>query len=441
MYGFETNRSRELSDRLQRSLPGGDTRSITYYPPYPIGIARGSGHRIWDIDGNQYIDLLNNYTALVHGHAHPRIVEAITRQAPLGTAFPAPTELQAELAERISGRFDSIDRVRFTNSGSEGDIMALRAARAFTGREEIVKADGGYHGLWEQVPMSWSVQHGSVGDSQIGEAEEVWDLAVPKAVQALVHMVDYNDGDQLESVMRARGESVAAVILEPVLGEGVIPGDPSYFARARELCDRCGALLIIDEVVTARLDTGGYQAILGVRPDLTVLGKIIGGGLPVGGFGGRADVMDIFNPRQPGGLSHAGTFNGNPLTTAAGCASLDLLTPSEIERINQLGDRLASGLREALAASGIEGQVTSCGSLVHIHFDSGEELRSFRDVNLHSSTLLRLHAAALEEGVYIAPRGSLNTSTAMDEAVVTDSIERLGRALERVAASVEVGTA
>jgi glutamate-1-semialdehyde 2,1-aminomutase len=437
MYGFETRRSRELSDRLQRSLPGGDTRSITYYTPYPIALASGAGCRVRDVDGNEYIDLLNNYTALVHGHAHPRIVEAVTRQAALGTAFPAPTELQAELAERICGRVESVERVRFTNSGSEGDIMAVRAARAFTGRDEIVKADGGYHGLWEQVPMSWSVQHGSVGDAG-SDGGDVWDLAVPKGVQELVHMVDYNDGDQLEAIMRKRGDRVAAVILEPVLGEGVIAGDAGYFARARELCDRYGALLIIDEVVTLRLAPGGYQSVLEVRPDLTVFGKIIGGGLPVGGWGGRADVMDVFNPRKAGGLSHAGTFNGNPLTTAAGIVSLDLLTPREIDRIGGLGARLAAGIRNAMSATDVVGSVTTVGSLVHVHFDSPDEISTFRDVNVHSQTLLRLHAAALEEGLYIAPRGTLNTSTALDDATLEDAIGRLGRALARVAASSDV---
>jgi glutamate-1-semialdehyde 2,1-aminomutase len=440
-YGFDTSRSRALSERLQRSLPGGDTRSITYYAPYPLAIARGSGYRLWDIDGNDFIDLLNNYTALYHGHAHPAIVEAIGKQAGLGTCFPAPNELQAELAERICSRFDSIDRVRFTNSGSEADMMAIRAARAFTGRDEIVKVDGGYHGLWEQVPMSWGVQHGRVGAGEGGDPGEIWDIAIPKAVQELVHMFDYNDIDQLEAIMTERSGRIAAVIFEPVLGEGVVVGEPSFFTRARELCDQHGALLILDEVITARLHPGGYQAVLGVRPDLTVLGKGFGGGVPSAGFGGRAEVMDILNPRRPGTLSHAGTFNGNPLAMAAGCASLDLLTPSEIDRINGLGALLADGLRETLRANELAGRITSAGSLVHVHFDTGEEIRSFRDVNLHSEMLVRLHGAALEEGVYIAPRGTLNTSTAMDGSVIEEAVARLGRAMRRIAESASVGAA
>jgi glutamate-1-semialdehyde 2,1-aminomutase len=440
-YGFDTDRSRELSERLQKSLPGGDTRSITYYAPYPLGMARGSGYRLWDVDGNEFVDLLNNYTALVHGHAHPVIVEAIREQAPLGTAFPAPTELQAELAERVCRWFEAVDLVRFTNSGSEGDIMAIRAARAYTGREEIVKADGGYHGLWEQVPMSWGVQHGRVGAGDDTLPGEAWDTAIPKGVRELVHMIDFNDVEQLETIMTARGERVAALIFEPVLGEGVVAGSPEFFRRARELADEYGALLIIDEVVTQRLHPGGYQAVLGVRADLTVVGKIIGGGLPVGGFGGRADVMELFDPRLSAYVAHAGTFNGNPLTMAAGCASLDLLTPSEVERINRLGAQLAGGLREALAANGLEATITDCGSLVHIHFEAAEGIRSFRDVNLHSPMLLRLHAAALEQGLYIAPRGTLNVSTAMDESAVEVAVGRLGRAVQTVAEAADVGVA
>jgi glutamate-1-semialdehyde 2,1-aminomutase len=438
-FRFNTQQSQGLVARLRRVLPGGDTRSITYFAPYPLGIDRGEGYRLWDVDGNEFLDLLNNYTALVHGHAHPAIVAAIGQQSPRGTAFPAPHVLQAELAERICARFDSVERVRFTNSGSEADMVAIRAARAYTGRDEIVKADGGYHGLWEQVPMSWNRQHGQAGDSGGGEGE-TWDAAIPEAVRALVHMIDYNDVEQLEVVMRDRGERVACLIFEPVLGEGVIAGAPGFFRRARELADEYGALLVIDEVVTARLRYGGYQSELGVSPDLTVFGKIIGGGLPVGAVGGSAEVMEIFDPRRQQYLAHAGTFNGNPLTTAAGCASLDLLPADEIDRINALGDRLARKLQDAFAAAELETKVTNVGSIVHVHLEAGEEIQTFADVNLASRLLAQLHIAALNEGVYFAPRGMLNTTTPMDEAVVDETVAAMGRAARRVAEAAPVVT-
>jgi glutamate-1-semialdehyde 2,1-aminomutase len=225
---------------------------------------------VWDVDGNYFIDLLNNYTSLVHGHAHRQIVAALTEQLPLGTAFPAPGVLQAELAERIVERVGSVEQVRFTNSGSESVMQAVKLARAHTRRVEIVKAIGGYHGSWEQVPMTF-------GGADAGD--------VPDFVSQVVHMVPFNDLESLEHLMSERGERIAALVFEPVLGEGVIPGDPAFFAGARRLADQYGSLLITDEVVSFRLALGGYQSVLGVKPDLTTFGKIIGGGLPVGAVG------------------------------------------------------------------------------------------------------------------------------------------------------------
>lgn len=419
-YEIPTERSAELAERLRALLPGGDTRTGTFYPPYPLALARGSGWRLWDVDGNEFIDCVNNFTSLVHGNAAAPIVEALRAQLELGTAFPAPIELQAELAGRICRRVPSIERVRFTNSGSEAVILAVRAARAFTGRDEIVKAHGGYHGFWEQVPMAF----GAPG--------------IPKGVEALAHEVDYNDAAQLEETMARHGERVAAIILEPVLtAGGVIAGEPAFLGAARELADRHGTLLVLDEIVTLRLGEGGVQASLGLQPDLTTMGKIIGGGLPVGAVGGRADVLDVFDPRRPGHIVHSGTFNGNAMTLAAGCASLDALPASEIARINGLGDRLAARIREVLPQT----VVTSAGSLVQLHFGTGPELRRYRDTNMGSETLARLHLAALAEGLYFAARGLLNLSTAMDEPVVDEIAARLERAAARLRAGTPAGTA
>jgi glutamate-1-semialdehyde 2,1-aminomutase len=417
-YSIRTERSREIAERLERSIPGGNTRSLAYFPPYPLVISSGSGCRIWDADGNELVDLLNNYTASVHGHALPAVNEAMSEQAVLGTVFPAPSELQAELAERIVGRVASVEKVRFANSGSEAVMMAVRGARAFTGREKIVKAEGGYNGMWEQVPISWP--------------QDPYRAAMPEGVRELVRMVDYNDGGQLEAAMREEGEEVAAIILEPVTGTGVFTGTPEYFAAARRLADEHGALLICDEVITLRLNLGGFQEVLGVRPDLTTMGKIIGGGLPVGAFGGRADVMEVFDPRGRDHLHHSGTFNGNLMTMAAGCVTLDLLTHSEIERINALGERLAEGLRHSLAERpDLHGVVNNCGSLVHVNFETEGEVRRFSDLRLDSPVAAAFHLAALEEGVYFGPRGFMNTSTAMDEQVVDEVLEACSRALGR----------
>jgi glutamate-1-semialdehyde 2,1-aminomutase len=423
-YGIRTEKSREIAERLERSIPGGNTRSLAYFPPYPLVISSGSGCRIWDADGNEFVDLLNNYTASVHGHALPAVNEAMSEQAALGTVFPAPSGLQADLAERIVDRVASVEKLRFANSGTEAVMMAVRGARAFTGREKIVKAEGGYNGMWEQVPISWP--------------QDPYRAAMPEGVRELVRMVDYNDVGQLEAVMEEQGEEVAAILLEPVTGTGVFAGTPEYFAAARRLAYEHGALLICDEVITLRLGVGGFQEVLGVRPDLTTMGKIIGGGLPVGAFGGRADVMEVFDPRSPCHLHHSGTFNGNLMTMAAGCVTLDLLTHSEIERINALGARLAEGLRRSLAERpDLQGVVNDCGSLVHVNFGTEDEVRKFSDLKLDSSVAAAFHLAALAEGVYFAPRVFMNTSTAMDDQVVDDVIEACSLALERAVDTAE----
>ena len=406
-----TDRSRVFAERLRSSLPGGDTRTGTFYAPFPVTLARGEGCRLWDVDGNEYIDCVNNFTSLVHGNAHPQIVAALHEQATLGTALAAPTRLQAEVAERISDRVSSVERVRFANSGSEANLVAVRAARAYTGRDEIVKAHGGYHGLWEQLPVAFPGR------------------GIPLAVQELAHEVDFNDIEQLETVMAQRGERIAAIVLEPVmLAGGVILGDPAFLAAAQRLAAKYGALFLLDEVVTFRLDRGGWQAVVGIEPDLTTFAKVIGGGLPIGAVGGRADVLEVFDPRTADHVVHSGTFNGNSMSLAAGGVSLDLLTAEEIRRINELGDRLAAGLQAAVP----ESHVTSVGSCVQVHFGTTAPIRRYRDTNMSSSTLRAFHRAGLERGVFFAARGLLNTSTAMDEAVIDAVIDRLADAADAV---------
>src|SRR3712207_1251725 len=250
-------------------------------------------------------------------------------------------------------------------------MMAVRAARAFTGREKVVKAEGGYHGMWEQVPVAHPRD------------------PMPQGVRSLVRLVDYNDVGGLEAAME---DDVAAIILEPVTGTGVLTGTPEYFAAARRLADEHGALLICDEIITLRLAAGGYQEVLGVGPDLTTMGKIIGGGLPVGAFGGREEVMSVFDPRLPGHLHHSGTFNGNLMTMAAGRVALDLLTRDEIKRINALGERLADGLRQIFAQREELGAVvTGCGSLVHVNFETEGEISYYSDLNLDSPVMAAFH--------------------------------------------------
>ena len=407
--GMTQTRSAALFERMAGLLPGGNTRATTWYPPFPVALAGGHGARVVDVDGNEYLDFLANYTAMVHGHGFPPIVEALERTARNGWSFPAPSEDQAELAARICARFGAIERVRFTNSGTEAVMVAVRAARAFTGRDVIVKAFGGYHGCWEQV---------AAGAGEDPDARAELEPGIPAVVADLVLQVPYDDAGALAATMAEHGDRVAAILLEPVLGHSIEPASPEYLHAARRIADAHGALLILDEVITARLHTGGRQTQLGVTPDLTTLGKVIGGGVPIGGVGGRAEVMDVFDPRRDRFVEHHGTFNGNGLAMAAGCASLDALPAAEIDRIDLLGARLADGLTAALADAALPGRVTRVGSLLHVHLPLPE--------------LRALHAAALREGLYMAPRGQMSISTPMDDELVDAGIAAFARAAQHV---------
>jgi glutamate-1-semialdehyde 2,1-aminomutase len=418
-FSFPTEASRSLFTRLERCLPGGDTRTTAFFAPYPLAFAGGSGCRLRDVDGNEFVDFVNSYAILVHGHSRPEVVDALVSALPDGTGFSGPTVHQAELAERLVDRFAAIDSLRFTASGNEAVMLAVRAARMFTGRSGVVKADGAYHGSWEQVPMSL--------------AAPKWTLGVPDELRALLHPVTFNDVEALAATMEEHGGGIAAILLEPVLyAGGIIPGAREYFEAARELADEHGALLVVDEVITSRLRWGGYLDELRVRPDLTTLGKSIGGGLPIGVVGGREEIMGMFDPRRGDHAAQAGSYNGNPLSMVAGVATLDLLTRDEIERINGLGERLAKTLRAAFARSGLPVVVNSCGSLLQLHFETGSaEVTSFGELNLESPALARFHRALLEEGIYAAPRGMLNVSTAMDESVIDEAAAGMVRAAER----------
>jgi glutamate-1-semialdehyde 2,1-aminomutase len=417
-----TNRPHEgsarLFERMARVMPAGSTRTTTFYEPFPIAIERGDGYRLWDVDGNDYIDLLANYTAHVHGHAVPAIVAAVDRAMRSGSAHPAPLVIQAELAERICSRVPSVEKVRFTNSGNEAVMVAVRAARALTGREKLVKAIGGYHGSWEQVAI------GSSEDEHLTAGDRKGEPGIPAAIAQMLHSVRYNDIAHLETTMSEHGQDIAAILLEPVLGHIVEEGSAAYLRRARELADEHGALLILDEVITLRLHEGGVQSVVDVTPDLTTMAKVIGGGLPVGAVGGSDASMSIFDPRNASFIEHHGTFNGNAPTMAAGCVSLDLLPQSEIDRINALGSRLAAAIRESLAASPLDLSLTSSGSIMNLRGDVGD--------------LTRLYLAALDAGIYMAPRGMLCVSTAMDDGVIDDAISRIDEAIVVVTDSMAV---
>jgi glutamate-1-semialdehyde 2,1-aminomutase len=392
-YLARTPQSRALFERATASIPGGSTRTTVFNPPYPPYMARGDGLRTWDVDGNEYRDFLGNYTSLILGHAHPAVVEAVERQVRRGSAFAAPTEIEVELAEEIRGRLPSVERIRFTNSGTEATMFAIRAARAFTGRPLLAKFAKAYHGTHDTALA------GTPG--------------VPNGISDLVVELPWDDADGLGAALAGREREVAAIIIEPVQGAGgVRAADPTFLRFLRDYADRIGAVLIFDEIIAFRIGPNGAQGVFGVRPDLTTLGKIIGGGYPLAAFGGRAEIMDRFDARRPDALSHGGTFNGNPVGAAAGLATLRFLTPDWYERLADLGDRLRQRIGAGIASRHLDARVDGVASLFQVF--AGPSLIGEDPLGATETLFLGL----LVDGLHLAPRGMGAISTPATEADV-----------------------
>lgn len=406
-YETRTPGSAERFRRASEVFPGGDTRVATFHQPYPLTIERAERINLVDIDGNGYVDFLLNYTSLIAGHRHPAVIEAATEAMSRLTGVAAPVRGQVELAAELIERVESVDRVRFTNSGSESTLVALWAARAFTGRPTVIKTIGGYHGCVPELDRS--IRPGAFPP---GLPDSAPVLAVP-----------FNDLDALRAAIDEAGDTLAAVFLEPVLGSGgVVAPESGYLETAETWAREAGALFVLDEVITFRLSRGGYQQLAGVRPDLTAFAKIIGGGFPVGAVGGRAEVMEVFRPGGPKSITHSGTFNGNPITVAAGLRTLELLDDEAFEKLDHLGGRLAEGLRGAIAETGVTAQVAHVGSLVAVHFTT-EPVTDFdatQRADLEAGAAY--HLGLLNRGVFIAPRGMMAVSIVTEERDVDDLV-------------------
>jgi glutamate-1-semialdehyde 2,1-aminomutase len=428
-YLARTPLSVERNAEAAKSMPGGDTRSTAWFAPYPPFVAAGQGAFFTDIDGNRYIELLNNYTSLIHGHAHPAVVEAIQQQVARGSAFAAPHEASLRLSQILVERMPSVDLVRFANSGTEAVMMAIRVARAFTGRSLIAKAEGGYHGTWDDITVSVAPPLEQAGPAERPTPYLDSKGLSPKVAETTV-VVPFNDLESARAILEALGDELACVIVEPVMGAGgMIPCEPEYLTGLRELTRELGALLVLDEVISLRLAPGGAQSLYGVDGDLTTMAKIIGGGLPVGAFGGREEIMEICDPGKAGHVPHYGSFNGNPATMAGGVAAMELYTPEEYERINALGNRLREGVNALGAELGLAIQATGTGSLLNVHLVDGP-IRQKRDVGRADPTHARLfHLACLNEGLFLAGRGLISISTAMDEPKVDEAIDCIRNAV------------
>jgi glutamate-1-semialdehyde 2,1-aminomutase len=432
--------SEKLSRRAQSVFPGGDTRSSAHYGPYPLVIQEAHGCRLTDVDGNELLDFMNNFTSLIHGHAHPDVVAAIQAQAPKGSAYAAPSLTQVELAELLVERIPALEQLRFTSSGTEGTLMALRCARAATGRQKVMKMEGGYHGSYEQAEVSLVPTPDKRGDLANPESLPV-DGSFPDSVLRDTIICPYNEPAYATALIEKHASELAAVIVEPVLGSmGMVPATTEFLAALRAATEAHGIVLIFDEVITFRLDLGGAQTLHGIRPDLTCMGKIIGGGLPIGAVGGKRELMELFSPDRENPVMHASTFSGNALTMAAGLAAMRAYDAEAAASINALGDRLRAGFNEAFLQSGIRGQATGTGSLSNLHF-TDKPLNNSRD-NIdgiieggHIGRLL--HLAMLRRGVMSASRLMYCVSTAMSEVEVDAAIVALNESLRELRPYVE----
>ncbi len=415
--------------RAQQVLVGGvnsPVRAFRGVGGTPLFIQRAAGARIWDIDGNEYIDYVASWGPMVAGHAHLKVVEAVRAAAVRGTSYGAPTEVETELAELVCARVPSIEKLRFVSSGTEAAMSAIRLARGVTGRDGIIKLEGCYHGASDSL----LVKAGS-GALTLGLPDSP---GVPADLAKHTHLAWFNDLASVQAVF-AGGVKIAALLVEPVAGNcGVIPPADGYLQGLRDLCDEHGALLIFDEVMTGfRVAPGGAQELYGVKPDITCLGKIIGGGLPVGAFGASRGIMDQVAPEGP--VYQAGTLSGNPLAMNAGLATLKLLGEEGVyKRLEAAGAKLTAGLQDAAAAAGVPLTINRVGSMLGIFF-TGDAVTDFAGAKAaDSERYARFFHAMLARGVYFAPSAfeAAFVGTAHGDAEIDQTIAAAAGAFEEI---------
>jgi len=423
IYRQTTPASRAIHEAAVRVMPGGTTRTTTYFDPYPLYIDRGKGCRVWDADGTERIDMLGNYTAMILGHAHPKVVEAIRRQAARGTGFAAANPVEVKLATLLCERVPSLDAVRFCNSGTEATMFAMRLARAFTARPKIARMEGGYHGTHDHAEVSTHpvVSEAGPADAPIPRPDS---MGTPTWALEETVVLPFNNPDAAEAIIRRHAGEVAGVILEPIIGAGgVIPATIEFLRRLRQVTEELGILLIFDEVISFRVAPGGAQQLYGVTPDLTTLGKIIGGGLPVAAFGGRADVMELLDPRREPNIAQGGTYNGNPLGMAAGLAAMTELTPDVYEDLNRNGARVCEQLTEVFASHGVAVQVNGAGSLLALHFTASPVVDYRTMAAANKKRTHEFFLGLVNHGTLMAPRAMGALSTPMGEQDIQEFID------------------
>ena len=430
-YIERTPNSREAWEEAKRYLPGGDSRNSIFWNPYPIFVERANGAHVIDADGADRLDFIGTMTTLILGHAPEPVMDAVHAQLDQGVVYNAPNRHQVRLAKLLCERIPSFDLVRFTNSGTEATLNTIRAARAFTGRSLIAKAEGGYHGSHDVVSVSVRVDPAKAGERLHPDALPATE-GLADGVLGSVVVIPFNETGPAREILDQHKDELAAVIVEPMLGSvGMLPATHEFLAMLRDFATDNGVVLIFDEVISFRVAPGGSQEYYGITPDMTSLGKIVGGGFAVGAFGGRQDIMDLYDPTTGPRVAHAGTFNANPATMLAGAVTLEQLTPDVYRRLAEVTEYLRQGLRKVGRELEVPVQVTGLGSLFGIHFQD-ENIVGYRDIAREDSAFRHnVFLGLLNEGILMAPNLVGAVSTVLGEDEVDSFVDAFRTVLQR----------
>lgn len=428
----------ELYERALKVLPGGVSRNTILRDPHPVYVDHAEGCRVTDIEGVTRLDFANNMASLIHGHAWPEVVEAVTEQLHRGTAFTLGTEVEVRYAEHLCSRTPSFERIRFVNSGTEATMVAIKAARAFTGRSKIAKIEGAYHGQYDYVEVSQESTPANWGPLDRPNPVPLVRGVPPSVLQDTV-IFPYNDIERTLRLLDEHGSTLACIVLDLMPHRaGLAPGRPEFIQAVREWADRHGTLIVLDEVITYRSEYGGMQERYGLRPDITALGKMIGGGFPIGAVAGRAEVMDVLNPRGPKYVfPHAGTFSANPISLTAGLTAMLKFDRGAVARLNALADRARVGIEQAIRDTGIAACVTGAGSMFRVHLKAAAPT-NYREAHNSPDEARRLKmflGHVFDQGCVLINSGSACLSTPMTEVEIDALVAAVRSAFEHIVAS------
>ena len=436
-HATTTTRSTELYARAQRVLPGGVSRNAVLRDPCPLYADHAAGCRVTDIEGVTRIDFANNMASLIHGHACPEIIKAVTEQMKRGTAYNIATEVEVVYAEHLTSRNPSFEKLRFVNSGTEAMMVAIKASRAFTGKPMIAKAEGAYHGVYDYAEVSQSPTPDNWGDIDHPNPVPLVH-GTPKSVLDDVAVIPFNDTERAIRILDENADRLACVLLDLMPHRvGLHPADPEFVASIRDWCTSKGVLLVFDEVITFRAEYGGLQTRYGITPDLTALGKIIGGGFPIGAVAGRADIMDVLNPSAPKLLfPHSGTFSANPISTTAGLTAMEMFDQAAVKRLNALADRAKAGINRVIKETGVKACVTGHGSMFRVHMKATapKDYREAYPTPDESKRLKVLLEHMFNNGIILINSGSATLSTPMTETEIITLVSAFRSGFEKLAA-------